>query len=60
VTQISLKLTNGIAPPQFGLGVYLVKLGGKTENAVKTALKLGYRHIDTAHTYQSERLMESL
>ncbi len=41
--------------PQFGLGVYMVPEGAETENAVYEALKMGIRHIDTAHAYQNER-----
>ena len=41
--------------PQFGLGVYMVPEGEQTYNAVLNALKMGVRHIDTAHAYQNER-----
>ena len=41
--------------PQFGLGVYMVPEGEQTYNAVLDALKMGVRHIDTAHAYQNER-----
>ena len=50
-----LKLNNGAIMPQFGLGVYQIKDGENAYNAVLTALKNGYRHIDTAHAYQNER-----
>ena len=50
-----LKLNNGAVMPQFGLGVYQIKDGENAYNAVLTALKNGYRHIDTAHAYQNER-----
>ena len=42
-------LSNGVEISSFGLGVY--KSGENTYNAVKTALELGYRHIDTAAFY---------
>jgi diketogulonate reductase-like aldo/keto reductase len=48
-------LNNGVKMPQFGLGVYSLKEGDETYNSVLTALKIGYRHIDTAHAYQNER-----
>ncbi len=52
-TYITLNDRNKI--PQFGLGVYQVPEGEATINAVKTALGMGIRHIDTAHAYQNER-----
>jgi diketogulonate reductase-like aldo/keto reductase len=50
-----LTLNNGVRMPQLGLGVYSLKEGDETYNSVLTALKDGYRHIDTAHAYQNER-----
>ncbi|MFK0110708.1 aldo/keto reductase [Streptomyces sp. NPDC091217] len=50
----TVTLSNGREIPQFGLGVYQVPRGSATEGAVKTALGLGYRHIDTAHIYGNE------
>ena len=53
--QTYLTLNNGVVIPQFGLGVYSIPAGEVTYNSVLTALKAGYRHIDTAHAYQNER-----
>ena len=53
--QTYLKLNDGNVIPQFGMGVYQVPEGEATIHAVSEALKLGYRHIDTAHAYQNER-----
>ena len=53
--QTYLTLNNGVQIPQFGLGVYSIPAGEVTYNSVLTALKAGYRHIDTAHAYQNER-----
>ena len=39
--------------PSFGLGTFRVD-AEKTVNAVKSALQLGYRHIDTAKFYNNE------
>lgn len=47
-----LKMNNGKEIYQFGLGVW--QGGEKTKNAVLTALKAGYRHIDTAAAYKNE------
>lgn len=55
MTQTYITLNNGNKIPQFGLGVYQVPEGEVTINAVKTALEMGVRHIDTAHAYQNER-----
>eukprot|EP00775_Hariotina_reticulata_P011971 gene11971-12114_t len=49
-----LKLNNGLSIPQVGLGVYRSEPGAETRDAVISALKLGYRHIDTAQFYQNE------
>lgn len=51
-----LTLNNGVEMPQFGLGTFMLDdKNGEAYNSVLTALKLGYRHIDTAHAYQNER-----
>ena len=55
MTQTYITLNDGNKIPQFGLGVYQVPEGEATINAVKTALEMGVRHIDTAHAYQNER-----
>ncbi len=55
MTQTFITLNDGTKIPQFGLGVYQVPEGEATINAVKTALEMGIRHIDTAHAYQNER-----
>lgn len=53
--QTYVTLNNGAKIPQFGLGVYMINGDEATEKAVSAALKLGYRHVDTAHAYQNER-----
>lgn len=55
MAQTYITLNNDITMPQFGMGVYMVPDGEPTYDAVREALKLGYRHIDTAHAYQNER-----
>jgi diketogulonate reductase-like aldo/keto reductase len=47
-------LRDGHALPLLGLGVWQVRSGRETENAVRWALEAGYRHIDTAQAYGNE------
>ncbi|MCF7931372.1 MAG: aldo/keto reductase [Acholeplasmataceae bacterium] len=51
---MNIKLNNGVMMPQFGLGTFLVPDGQSAYETVKYALKMGYRHIDTAQMYQNE------
>ena len=50
-----IKLYNDKEIPQMGFGVYQIKGDELTEKCVLEALKVGYRHIDTAHYYENER-----
>jgi diketogulonate reductase-like aldo/keto reductase len=47
-------LADGAEMPILGLGVWQVPDGPECENAVRWALELGYRHIDTAQAYGNE------
>jgi methylglyoxal/glyoxal reductase len=47
-------LNNGVEIPRLGLGVYQSPPGKATRRAVKYALEIGYRHIDTAQLYGNE------
>ncbi|WP_297990720.1 aldo/keto reductase [uncultured Anoxybacillus sp.] len=47
-------LHNGVRMPWLGLGVYKVEEGDEVKRAVRTALEVGYRHVDTAAFYQNE------
>src|SRR5258705_14008543 len=47
-------LADGNEIPLLGLGVWQVPNGPETENSVRWALELGYRHIDTAQAYGNE------
>jgi 2,5-diketo-D-gluconate reductase A len=49
-----LKLNNGVEIPQLGFGVFQVPPKDTVE-AVTTALRVGYRHIDTAEMYGNEK-----
>ena len=47
-------LVNGISIPSIGFGTYKLGDEGKTIDAIKYALKIGYRFIDTASFYENE------
>jgi diketogulonate reductase-like aldo/keto reductase len=47
-------LADGNQMPMLGLGVWQVTSGAACVNAVRWALDLGYRHIDTAQAYRNE------
>ena len=49
-----ITLNNGVKIPQLGLGTWFID-DDKVADAVKEAVKLGYRHIDTAQAYGNER-----
>ena len=48
------ELSDGTQLPMLGLGVWQVPNGRECEDAVRWALELGYRHIDTAQAYGNE------
>ncbi|MHA6297091.1 aldo/keto reductase [Devosia sp. CAU 1758] len=52
-TQLHVTFNDGRSIPQLGLGVWQTPDDVAVE-AVSTALKTGYRHIDTAAVYQNE------
>lgn len=47
-------MNNGIEISRLGLGVYQSPPGEITLRAIRYALKIGYRHIDTAQLYGNE------
>lgn len=48
------ELNNGVRIPVIGLGVFQTP-PAETTAAVETALRVGYRHVDTAASYLNER-----
>ena len=54
MTGPNLALNNGYTIPQLGFGVFKI-VPGETAAAVREALRVGYRHIDTAEMYRNEK-----
>ena len=52
--QSTTTLHNGVEMPWFGLGVFKVEEGPELVEAIKSAIKAGYRSIDTAAIYGNE------
>jgi 2,5-diketo-D-gluconate reductase A len=50
----TIALNNGVEIPQLGFGVFQIK-PEETAEATRTALEIGYRHIDTAQMYGNEK-----
>ncbi len=50
----TIALNNGVEIPQLGFGVFQID-PGETAEATRTALEIGYRHIDTAQMYGNEK-----
>ncbi len=48
-------LNNGLKMPWLGFGVFQINDGREVEHAVRHALEIGYRSIDTATVYGNER-----
>jgi len=47
-------LSNNIQIPTIGFGTWKIPNGLEAYNAIRDALDIGYRHIDTAHIYENE------
>lgn len=50
---MELTLNNGIKMPMLGFGTWFID-DDKAEDAVKSAIHSGYRHVDTAQAYDNE------
>jgi len=53
----TVTLNSGTKMPLFGLGVFLAKEKAELINAIKVAVKAGYRSIDTAMIYRNEEFV---
>ena len=49
----TIRLSNGVEVPVLGIGTFMIT-PEDTENAIYSAIKLGYRMIDTANAYMNE------
>ena len=47
-------LSNGVVVPQLALGTWMID-DAKAAEAVRAAVAIGYRHVDTAQAYANER-----
>lgn len=54
ILEESFTLSNGVAIPKLGLGTWLVA-DDAVAGLVRSAIEIGYRHIDTAQAYGNER-----
>lgn len=54
ILQETYKLENGVKIPKLGLGTWCID-NDKAAQAVRTAVALGYRLIDTAQAYKNEQ-----
>lgn len=50
----TIQLNNGVEVPILGFGTFQITDPDQAENAVREAIKAGYRHIDTAQSYMNE------
>lgn len=48
-----IPMANGLSIPQLGLGTWPMR-GQEAADAVRSAIEIGYRHIDTAEAYENE------
>jgi len=53
ILEESYTLSNGVEIPKLGLGTWFIS-NKDAEQVVKEAVKIGYRHIDTAQAYRNE------
>jgi diketogulonate reductase-like aldo/keto reductase len=54
ILQETFTLANGVKIPKLGLGVWMIP-DADVSRVVREAIKIGYRHVDTAQAYDNER-----
>lgn len=52
-----IKLSNGYKIPKLGLGTFLMTDENETKEVILNAIKVGYRHFDTAQMYNNEHVI---
>jgi diketogulonate reductase-like aldo/keto reductase len=50
-----IELNNGVKIPSIGFGTWQITDEKEVRHSIKTAIKKGYRHIDTAAIYKNEK-----
>ncbi|MEK8133108.1 aldo/keto reductase [Paenibacillus filicis] len=50
----AVQAVNGVKIPQLGFGVYKITKEAEFQTAISEAIRLGYRHFDTARIYGNE------
>jgi diketogulonate reductase-like aldo/keto reductase len=50
----TFRMSNGVEIPKIGFGTWQIPDGDEAYDSVRTALEVGYRHIDTALAYGNE------
>ncbi|AOZ91191.1 aldo/keto reductase [Paenibacillus crassostreae] len=53
----TVKAINGVTIPQLGFGVYKITKEGEFETVISEAIRIGYRHFDTAKIYGNEDVL---
>ena len=51
----TIELNDGRSIPQLGFGTYQIEANGDAESAVRKAVDIGYRLVDTAAIYRNEK-----
>jgi diketogulonate reductase-like aldo/keto reductase len=54
ILQEHFTLANGVEIPKIGFGTWMIEDDDKAAQAVREAIEVGYRHIDTAEAYGNE------
>ena len=54
----SYTLSNNVSIPELGFGTWQTPNGDVAVSAVKKALEVGYRHIDTAQGYKMKTVLD--
>jgi len=56
ILEESYRLNNGVEIPKLALGTWLID-DDKVADAVRSAVEIGYRHVDSAQAYGNEEDM---